>query len=242
MGNLLIDDVGAQLGLHRQHGFFEDFDHVVSADRWTKIATDSGTLTVGDAAGGVITLAPSDGTVADNDEVYLHTTAELFLFAAGKPLFVEARIQYAEVNTDDANVLFGLMNAPAANHLQDNGGGPAASYSGAVFFKEDGQTVWTVENSISTTQKTTQLTAANSLDGVAKTAGGASYTVLKIEVIPHGGGSMDISFWIDNILVAKHKDQSYASATEMAVILGAKNGGANNESILCDYIQAWQIR
>ena len=48
--------------------------------------TDSGSAVVGDARKGVITLLPSDGSVADNDEVYLATPNEVFCFVAAKPI------------------------------------------------------------------------------------------------------------------------------------------------------------
>lgn len=229
------------------HGFFDDFDHYVDADRWTLVATDSGTAAVGDAAGGVITLTASDGTVADNDEVYLHSTNELFLFASGAPLFVEARLNFTEANTDDANMMFGVANAVAANHLVDDGAGPLASYSGAVFYKVDGQTYWTVENSDSTTQKTTALDGSHEsvigspFAASAQTAGGG-YQTLRIEWIPKSSTKADVLFWIDGAPVAKHTDQAYANATEMAVVFGVKNGGENNESMLVDYVGAYQYR
>jgi hypothetical protein len=220
-------------------GFLDHFDRE-DTNRWTTIATDAGASTLQDAANGVMLLEPSDGTVADNDETYLHTTKELFLFADDAPIYGAARIKFTEANTDDANMLLGVMNAPAANHLLDNGGGPAADYSGVVFFKVDGGTVWQVENSIGTTQKTTELTAANSLTGDDQTAGGGTFELLEFLWQPKTSTKADISFWRNKVLVAKHTDQSYASATEMAVILGVKNGGANHDKLHVDFVSVWQ--
>ena len=163
------------LGLMAQgHWVYDDFDHYVTADLWTTVATDSGTVAVSDGVRGEVALTCSDGTVADNDEIYMGTTTEIFKFAANKPLYAECRLKYTEQSTDDANVAFGLKDAVAANSLLDDGGGPAASYSGALFYKVDGGTVWNVENSISTTQKTTTLDATGSLTGEAQTAGGGT--------------------------------------------------------------------
>lgn len=241
MGNLLVDNIGSNLGLHRQYGFFEDFLEFVDGDLFSKVDADSGATAAIDADGeGGLVLLTTGAT--DNNEAYLFSTQELFKFAANRPLVCEARIQYAEANTDDANVFFGFMDAIGANALVDDGVGPKASYSGAVFYKADGESVWSVENSIGATQKTTQLTADNSLDGTAQSAGGAAYQTLAIEVTPHGGGSCDVSFWIDDVLVAKHKDQSYTSATQMMVGCGVKAGGANSEVLTVDYISAYQLR
>jgi hypothetical protein len=223
-------------------GFFDDFFHYVTADHWTSVLTDSGTAVVSDAVGGRITLTCSDGTVADNDEAYIRSTAELFKFADDKPIVAEAQIQFAEADTNAANIMFGLMDAVAANALLDNGGGPKASYSGCVFFKEDGQTLWSCENSLAGTQQTTQLTAANSLDGSAKTAGGSAFQKLRIECRPKSATKADFLFWIDDVLVAHHTDQTITSATEMHAVLGAKNGSAVNQTLVADYAFAFQKR
>lgn len=228
--------------MHLTHGIADDFDHYVSADIWTSVLTDSGTVAAGDAAGGVITLTPSDGTVADNDEAYVKSTAELFLFAANKPIVAEARIKFTELSTNKANVAFGLMNAVAANSLVDDGGGPPSSYSGAVFFKVDGDTTWNAESSDSTTQKTTTLTSDISLDKTTKTSGGGTWQILRITAIPTGDGLIDFQFEIDGVLVAVHKNRSYANATEMNVFVGVKNGSANNQTLLVDYIRCHQSR
>jgi len=234
-----LPDEAHQLRL--THGFFEDFDHFVDGDRWTMVDADSGASVAEDAdgVGGVVLLTTG---ATDNNEAVLATSNELFKFASDKPLVAEARVQYAESNTDDANVLFGVMDAIGANSLQDGGAGPKASYSGAVFFKADGDTVWSVESSLAGAQTTTQLTATNSLDGAAKTAGGSSYQTLRIEVQPLAGSVADIMFYIDEILVAKHKGVSITSATEMMVGVAAKAGSANSEVVSVDYISAYQKR
>jgi len=223
-------------------GYFDDFHWYITAHNLTSVISDSGTASVGDAAGGVLAIVPSDGSVGDNDESYVKGTAETFKFAANKPILFEAKVQFTEANTDDANIIVGLKDAVAANTLVDNGGGPPSTYSGCVFFKADGDTVWSVENSISTTQKTTQLTATNSLDRIAKTAGGASYQTLRIEWQPTSSTLGDFTFFIDGQIVAKHKDQVYTSATEMQVCLGVKNGDTNLETLNVDYIDVWQQR
>jgi len=187
-------------------------------------------------------LIPSDGTVADNDEVYLESPNETFKFAADKPIILEGKVQFTEANTDDANVIFGLLDAVGANTLVDDGAGPKASYSGMVFFKEDGQTLWSVEASIAGTQTTAQLTAANSLDKVAKTAGGASYQKLRIEFRPFSSTAAEILFFIDDVHVYRIANFTYTSATEMQIGVGIKNGAGNLETLNIDYIGCYQLR
>jgi hypothetical protein len=181
--------------------------------------------------------------VADNDEAYVESANEVFKFAADKPLLFESRVQFTEANTDDANVLVGLMDAVGANSLQDNGAGPPASYSGAVFFKVDGGTVWQTETSNSTTQTTNELTAAN-VNNLAKravTAGGAAYQTLRIECMPYSATNAYVSFFVDGVLCAQH-DYIFTSATEMQIVFGVKNGGANNETLNVDYVSCTQSR
>jgi len=222
-----------------QYGFFEDFLEFVTGDLFTDTSADSGSGVANvDAAGGQVTL--TTGTT-DNDECYLLTTKELFLFAANKPLIAECRLKFTEANTDDANVAFGLMNAVGANSVLDNGGGPAASYSGAVFFKVDGETHWNAESSLAGTQTTTALTALNSLDGQLKTAGGGVWQTLRIEVIPISSTEATVYFYIDGVLVIT-QSLTYTSATEMQVFVGVKAGGANAEVVYVDSILAYQVR
>lgn len=238
----LVNDVATIGELNLYHCIVDDFNGALNTLTWATVLTDSGTAATSDAAGGVLVLTASDGTVADNDEAYVHGQSEAFKFADGKPIVFEARAQWTEANTDDANILIGLKDAGAANSILDDGAGPPASYSGVCFFKADGDTVWSVENSIGTTQKTTQLTAANCLSGVAQTCGAGTYQTLRIEVTPITSTKMDIAFFIDDVLVAKHKDQTMASATEMELFAGVKNGGANNEVLYVDYIACAQKR
>ena len=125
MGVSLLQDLGELAMKRKQFGFFEDFETFVTGDLFTDTSADSGaTIAVGDAAGGVNVLTTG---ATDNNEAYLLTTKELFKFAANKPLLFEARIQYAEANTDDANVCLGFMDAVGANSILDDGAGPKAS-------------------------------------------------------------------------------------------------------------------
>lgn len=229
-------------------GFFDELTHFVTGDRWIVTATDSGGATGQDAAGGTIVIDASDGTVADNDEVYLSTKHEIFKFAANKPLVFEARVKFTEANTDDANILVGLADATAANHLLDDGAGPLASYSGAVFFKVDGGTTWNCEVSDSTTQTTVALDGTqravqgSPMAGAAQTAGGGVWEVLRIEFLPTIGTKADVVFYKDGVAVAKVKDYDYSNATEMDIVFGVKNGGANEETLHIDYCLCYQKR
>lgn len=214
---------------------FDDFFHYTTTENFTSILTDSGTATVSDAVGGILTITASDGTVADNDEAYVSSTAEAFKFAASKPLYFEARVALTEANTDDANVIVGLADAFAANTLLDDGAGPKASYSGAVFYKIDGGTAWLAECSIAGTQTAVTLTGATF-------PGDGTYQKLGIEFIPTSASVATVKFFIDGSLVGSTEAFTYTSATDMEIGAGVKNGGANNESLLVDYLFCSQVR
>lgn len=239
MGYKLLQLPEEALLMQRVHGIRDDFYEEGGA--WATTATDSGTSTVGDAVGGTVVLAPSDGTVADNDEVYFHQASETFKFADGKPIEWECRVQFTEANTDDANVIVALLDGWAANALQDNGAGVKSSGSGCGFFKVDGGTNWRVFFSDGSTQDIVELTALNSLTGTAQTAGGASYQRLACKVLTNGT-RLEVQFFIDDVLVYRMIDKTFANATEMELGIGAKNGGANNESIVVDYAYCYQAR
>ena len=237
------DSLSALLLRRNQFTVESDFCDDLDTSVWVSTLTDSGTASVGDAVGGILAIVPSDGTVADNDEAYVESANETFRFAADKPLLFEARVQFTEANTDDANILVGLMDAVGANSLVDDGAGPKSSYSGAVFFKVDGGTRWQVETSNSTTQTTDDLVAsnANNLSRKSQTAGGSAYQVLRIEYMPYSSTNAYVTFFIDGVNVCQH-DYIFTSATEMQIALGVKNGGANLETLNVDYVSCTQLR
>lgn len=215
------------------------FTEFVTADEYSTVASDGGACAVGDVANGVLAITASDGTVGDNDETYLKGTNEVFLFANNRAIDFQALVQFAEANTDDANVIIGFMNAVAANALQDNGAGPPASYSGACFFKVDGGTVWQVESSLGGTQTTTVTNI---------TAGGSAYHLFEIQFRAINSTLGEVSFLYDGQVVCDAQNRpikhqiTYTSATEMQEIIGVKNGGANLETVNVDAMACWQTR
>ena len=228
------------------HGFFDDFDSFNTADMWTVVADTGGAQACTDAANGILSIA-TDGD--DNDEAYITSTNEIFLVAAGKPVYIEARLQFTEAATDDANVIFGVAQEAGANILVDNGAGLATTMDGAAFYKVDGGTRWQVGSSNATSQTTSD---------TGSTAGGASYQTLAIAIQPVTSVDAEVYFWIDESggsdLIAcrtnganprtpsiKH-NLTITGLLEMHVVCGAKAGGANAETVLVDYITAWQKR
>src|SRR5690348_8180193 len=135
----LVDKHNALL-LRRTYGGFDDFGSYASGNFWTSVLNGSATIAAGSTQFGALTMSAIDST--NNRELYLSSTNGLFLFADGKPMYLEARLQYAEANTNAANVGFGVANAVANGLLVDDGAGMKTSGSFASIFKVDGGTQW----------------------------------------------------------------------------------------------------
>lgn len=205
----------------------DQFAYYNDAELWTKLASDGG-ATVAHLGDGVPATVLLTTGATDNNECMLRSTNESFLFAADKPVFGSVRLQYAEANTDDANIFCGFINAAGANLMVDDGAGPKTNASGFGIFKIDGDTTWRCFSSKSTTQTLTDSTT---------TAGGTAYQVLEFMAQPINSTDLEVSFWVDGVLlrdsnsnVIKHT-VVFASATEMHFVpCYVKAGGANSET------------
>ena len=213
--------------------FFDDFfayDDTATVGNYVKVADSGGSETISDAAGGVFAIA-TDGD--DNDEVYISSIKEFFLFAADKPIWFQARVKLAEAATDDSNIIIGLSDTVGANTLLDNGAGPAASYDGAVFFKVDGGTVWQFESSNAGTQVTTSSAGAFVTD--------TWYEIGFIFDPTTAGTTGIITPYLDGV-AGTAQNITLSGLQEMHILLGAKAGGANAETLQVDYVRCVQIR
>lgn len=198
---------------------------------WLAHYLDGGSVLCADGAAGTCTL--TSGAV-DNDEVYAFSVFEQFKPAANKPLWLEAKVTLTEGNTDDANVFVGLMDAPAADALVDDGAGPKTSGSMLGFYKVDGGTNWFSISSVGATQNKDD-------SGTARVSGTA--VTLRIEFDP-GTGVTDgtVRFYIDGTLEHTETLWDYTSVTDMALCFGVKAGGANAEVLAVDYVACEQAR
>ncbi len=209
--------------------YFDDFfeyDATATVGNWA-VVEDAGAGTgdvLVDAAGGVLNVGP-DGD--DNDEVYVSSIAEIFQFQATKRLYFEARVKLTEANTDDANVIIGLSDTVAADSLLDDGGGPMASYDGAVFFKVDGGTKWQFEASNAGTQDTNT--------DVGTRASG-TWVVLGFTYDYNDGTTAIITPYVNGVADTA-VGATIAGMAEMHILLGCKAGGTGTEEIFqVDYV------
>lgn len=225
----------------RQAALWDHFFEYVDADKWTKLAADGGSSVALDAdwVGGGVTMTTG---ATDNNECALKSTVEAFKFAADKPIVAGCIATWAEANTDDLNFMFGLMDAIGANAMVDNGAGPKASFSGAVIYKADGDTVWSVRSSIGSSYTDTETSQA--------CHSASTQVTMAISVMPRSSTEIDIVYLMDpaggaNLQaltdvrgnVIKHT-VTLGSPTEMNVGVYIKAGDTNSEVVTVDMLGA----
>jgi hypothetical protein len=133
---------------------------------------------------------------------------------------------------DDANIIVGLSSLYAANTIADNGAGPAADYSGCVFYKVDGGTTWNCETSTDVGGGTQSTTAS-----VATRVSG-SYQRFGF----HMTSNQRVDYYIDGVCVATHPATNI-STTAMGLLFGVKTGDttAGSEQLNVDWYRVAQL-
>ena len=218
-----------QFDLRQEYRLWDDF--LFDNGQWTAVTDGStGAATITDAAGGKITLATA---AADNDYHVYASDAEVFKFAAAKPLQFGAHVALTEANTDDANISVGVSDTVTGALLTNDGAGPPASYDGALFYKIDGTLKWFFETSNAGTQTTTELGTYVSgteyeLAFDFQTSSPNDTTAL---VVPCVNGKQ----------YAAH-EITLSGLAEMHAVFGVKAGGANAETLSVDWIGVHQKR
>lgn len=204
--------------------FEDDFYGLDTTNNYTLVTDAGGTAALNDQANGVL-LITNNGS--DNDESYLSSKAESWLFAASKPLWFEAYV----TGVGEHNFVVGLSDTVGANFLQDSEAGPAASYDGAVFFV-DGGAVWKFE----TSNAGTQVTTASA--GTYTTATGIR---LGFIFDPNDGTTGKITPYVNGVVGTTH-DITLSGLEEMHLVFGAKNKTAAAAVFAVDYARVLQAR
>lgn len=211
---------------------FDDFDSA-SLARYT-VTKDAGITTP--ATSGLGGILGVNGDTTDNDEVYVSTQA-VFKCGSGYALEAKALVQYAEANTNAANILFGFASSVGADLIVD-GGGVRTSGSIIAIYKKDGETVWRCVTRWSTT--------TNVIDTASTTtAGGSAYSELAISIADGGpSGTSTVTFYVDRTQL---KDSSgnpivhyfvNSTAAAMSGVYGLKQGSTTAES---SNLQKWMF-
>ena len=235
----------------------DDFQYTLPST-WTDVATDSGTATIGIATltTGAKVLVPSDGTVADNDEIYSYGP-KLITLKQSAAFAMVTILKYTEANTDDANIGIGLSKtAPAANFLVDDGGGISnnANYDGFYFEKIDGTLAWK-----SLTQWSGTSFSNRSVSRTSPVFSGRQALIIEVRCSPNsgnlfaevtykvayiesGGTPEPLTVTTGLVPLTVRDRPTFSGTTDLMPVLTAKNGSANNESIAVDYVGLFQIR
>lgn len=226
-----------QLVLDRRWFTIEsDFTHYLSSGDWTSITETNSTVAESDAAGGILVLNTVDTA---NTAAGVETTCELFKFAADKPMVAEGRIQYTEVNTNQAGIVFGFADATGVGSVVDGGASVNINSSGCFLYKLTGETVWrfVLENNGTVASGTSDTTA-----------GGSSYQTLRIEITTPDATKVEATAFVDGVQIKDSNGNpivlsvAHASSTEMNFAFIVKAGDAGAQAALVDYLAAAQIR
>lgn len=218
--------------------YANDFINYTTATDGVSTVAASGTAVAGSTRSGVVVLT-TGGT--QNQSAGVATTNNLYLFAAGKPIYGRSLFQYTEAATNAAGVFVGFVSSPTAAILTDTTGAVRTTGSLACVYKLTGTTVWTCHTRNGTTFTDTPST---------KTAGGTLAQLIECILSDWDGVSMMATYRVDNEFlrdannnVIRHQ-VPIASATIMSYV-GAfvKNpAGATSEVGNLDYMYAHQLR
>lgn len=236
----ILDVTNLLKQLRRNYSIVDDCDDITSGGKWTNVNTGSGAAiaTVG-AVGGQLTLT-SGGTAAN---ISLRAaTNPSFLPSLDCPVEFGCRLSYTEAATNKANIFAGFSSAFPAETLQATNLGPLASFSGVGFFKQGGNTNWSVICSNGTTQTIVNLTALLAYNKAIAVAGGGAWQSLKVEITNVTATTFDAVFTLNNIVVYKISGFIWTSMAAMSPGLEVKAGAASSEILTVDYQYAEQER
>ena len=220
----------------RHYELFDDFMNpstsaVSDVTAWTPVNDGAtGTPVYQDAAGGIFNVVTA---AADNDYSAYASLTEAFKFAAGKRLWLEARVKVAEAATDASTWWVGLTDTLTTGGMQANAAGPPASYDGALVYKspETGMGI-----DFETSNAGTQVTATDLATSVTDTwtrvgfyFDGATTTGLITPYVAVDGSNTFVAGTPHSITLS--------GLEEMHVVYGIKAGGANAETLQIDYIR-----
>ncbi len=238
---------------------WDDFFNYTNGDTFTTLASDGGTCAVSDGVAGYLKVYPSsaENSEGDNEEAYLKGTTEMFKFATGKPLVFATCVRPYANTVTGINLAVGLKNAVTDDVLVNNGAVPVITGSGAFFYKLDGGTVWRCTATANGSEATT--------NGVITkhTVGNNAFDVLVITTKPLSSTETEIHFFsadvqsdgdynlneVGKMMGGRYNNQlvaqkvTHTSATEMEIMLGCKNGTADDSQHLdVDWVYAAQKR
>jgi len=214
---------------------FENF--ATGTDGVTSALTAGASALATDALAGVLTLGT--GATANNEAV-VRSTQALWQIAFNRPLIAECRLQYAEAAVNQANVAFGLADSTGLGWMQAASAGPRASGNQVMIYKQGGGTVWRAQ-SRNGTQVFDQVSTV--------TAGGTSYTILRVEVKDMSTTQATVTYTVDGVPLRDavtgipfSHSLNLAGSALLRVLAYLNCGSATAEGASIDYFGASQVR
>ncbi len=235
-----------------------DFDHYISGDKWTGGGDTDAPEMVADVPSGVVRVVT---TAADNDEGWLYTTQEAFLFQEHKALVFDFLGYYTTITNDTINVFIGFMDALGTTPFQDSGAGIKADFCGFGFMRVgDGvatvadTNVWhTIVDNMTDFAQLDRALVANTRFGMQEvipkqdadqdTLYRLSGMCRPIRLITATVLELEFAFWIDDRLVVYERaPMTIANFTSMHGGIAIHNGDAQISSCYADYLSFSQQR
>jgi hypothetical protein len=252
-------DFADELEKKRTAFLFDDFQTYTSGTSyWTSTLTGTGpTVTNPNGESGVISLGNAASTA--NASAIVATTRSNWTFAAARPMYGEAQIQYTEAATSGCAIYFGFSSAFAAAFLADGTGVPIGVFSGAGIYKQFGDTLWRGIVSVGSTQQLTGGTLESSQPSPT-----TAFQVLRVQVDvqganlevslfaglrdlpggdsiypPYGGQQLRDPVWSKPLKL--RVPWAGAAAMQFGIMVKQLNA-ASAETVVCDYLGAYSLR
>jgi hypothetical protein len=250
-----------EFSLTQWQGIFrDDFTTYTDAALWTKTLTGGGSavaLQTGTAlTDGFGVLNFLTGASA-NRGALIATTSSLFQFLNDRPISLECKIKFAEANTNNTMIGFGLTDTVNNTVIADTTGLFNLANEGTMIYLPQGQTQWWSGSKVNGATAITQQST--------KTALYTGWQRLAINIDPNPGiGGMAITYEVENVGTPQpvsavgsqliYNNFSFKTptvirdiwaiptTTQLYAFLIVKAGSGSAESMDCDYYQASVLR
>lgn len=198
---------------------------------WTSMDDGgTGTNAFQDVQSGVYNIVTA---AADNDYHGHRSVNKTFVFAAGKPLFFDAKFRVAEATTSESTWWFGFGDTTTTGGFGTDTNGPLASFTGALVYKTP-ETAMTVN---------AQVSAATVKSTVSAIATSVTNTYSRAQLYWDGVSSITPHFFNGTTWTALSPLPFTAGTTAMYLMAGIKAGPtAAAETLQIDYMRVCQLR
>ncbi len=193
------------------HIYYDDFNAYLAAGHYVETETGaSGTVAGVDGGGGLVRITTD---ALDNDNEFVQSIREIFLFETGRRAWFRARFLVSEATQSD--FVIGLQ-------VRDTS--PLAVADGVFFQKDDGDALLDFHST--NTTDTPSLAIATVVDATF------------LEVSFYWDGIDRIWFGVDDVVLGNITPGANLPNTELTVSWGYQNGVAGAETMDVDYIFA----